>query len=338
MNKKKKIIIGVIIGVLVLLLGGAGLFVGGKLNRIQRIDEDEQERIPREEETFETDAGTEASAEETEDAPVIQWNGVELLQGDDVKNILFIGQDRRPGQGRQRSDTMILCSIQETTGELILTSIMRDCYVQIPGYSDNRINSAYAFGGMELLNETIELNFGIHIDGNIEVDFDGFIEALTAVGNLEIELNAAECEYINTYTNWGLYPGVNSMSPEQVLEYSRLRDVGRSDWERTERQRRVVTAAFQKVKSLGLTELLTLVDEILPCVTTDMKNAEIIGYVYQVVMNDITSLRSQRIPLDDAYESASIRGMSVLVPDLTANNAFLKESIYEAGSTNEVEE
>ncbi|MGN0335153.1 MAG: LCP family protein [Lachnospiraceae bacterium] len=327
MNKKKTVI-GVIVGILLLLILGAAGFVTSKLNRIQRAEE--QERIPREEETFETDEGEEVTAEVVEEAPVIQWNGVEILQSDKVKNILFIGQDRRPGQGRQRSDSMIICSIQEETNELILTSVMRDCYVQIPGYSDNRINAAYAFGGMELLDETIELNFGIHIDGNLEVDFDGFIEALSAVGNLDIELNAAEVNYFNKQ-GWGVSVGVNSLNPERVLSYARTRYVGHSDWERTERQRKVITAAFRKVQYCSLPEILELVDEILPCVTTDLKNTEIIGYVYQVVMNNMTDLRSQRVPIDGAYRSARIRGMSVLVPDLTTNNEYLKETIYEVG-------
>lgn len=329
MSKKKKIFIGILLGFLLLVLGCFG-FVYGKLSKIQRVSPEDQVRIPREEEDFETEEGI-LSAEEIqeEESLEVQWNGVELLKSKDVVNILLIGQDRRPGQGRQRSDTMIICSIQKDTNEIILTSIMRDCYVQIPGYSDNRINAAYAFGGMELLDETIELNFGIPIHGNVEVDFDGFIEALTVVGNLELNLTAQEAANMQQGGAWNLKSGVNSMTPEQVLWYARMRNIGRSDWDRTERQRKVITAALKKVEHLDVLELIDLADEILPCVTTDMTNGEIVSLIYDVVSENISALRSQRVPIDGAYYSASIHGMSVLVPDLIENNEYLKDTIYE---------
>jgi hypothetical protein len=95
---------------------------------------------------------------------------------DNVINIMLIGQDRRPGEGRQRSDSMILLTVNKSKGTITLTSFMRDQYVRIPGYKNNKMNSAYAFGGMKLLNETVETNFGVKIDGDIEVDFNSFAQ------------------------------------------------------------------------------------------------------------------------------------------------------------------
>ena len=77
-----------------------------------------------------------------------------------IVNILLVGQDAREGQGGQRSDSMIVCSINKTKRTVTLISIMRDTYVQIPGYGGNRINAAFAFGGYDLLDKTIEENFG----------------------------------------------------------------------------------------------------------------------------------------------------------------------------------
>ena len=114
---------------------------------------------------------------------------------------MLIGQDRRKGEDRQRSDSIIICSVNKDKGEIILTSVMRDLYVPIPGYKDNRINAAYQFGGMELLDEVIEENLGVHIDGNVEVDFDGFMESLSVLGNLDIELNATEAKYLNAHSD-----------------------------------------------------------------------------------------------------------------------------------------
>ena len=91
-----------------------------------------------------------------------------------IKSILLIGQDKREGESRQRSDSMILATLDKDQGTVSLTSFMRDLYVAIPGYSTTRINAAYAYGGMDLLDQTLEENFGVKIDGNVEVDFEVF--------------------------------------------------------------------------------------------------------------------------------------------------------------------
>lgn len=343
---KKKIPLAVKIvlafaGVFLLLAIAAFAFLQSKLDKINKVDSSSVDVVPREEETFETDdsldlTGNVVSPEE------INWDDVDVnvMRDEDVINILLIGQDRREGQGRQRSDTMIICSLNKKTNKIILSSVMRDLYVPIPGYSDNRINASYQFGGMPLLDQVIEESLGIHIDGNIEVDFEGFVEALSCVGNLDIELNEAEANYLNSNnkwiaqagtdsTGWNLHAGVNSLTPEQALAYSRIRYVGNSDWERTDRQRRVVMAAFNKVKDKSLAELLDLADEILPSLTTDMTNMEILGLVYTIFTNGMTEMESYRIPVEGTYtcETLSV-GMEVLVPNLNENSKYLQGYIY----------
>ena len=105
-----------------------------------------------------------AKAEETDDK----------TDTSNIKSILLIGQDKREGQSRQRSDSMILATLDKDQKTISLTSFMRDLYVAIPGYSSTRINAAYAYGGMDLLDETLTQNFGVEIDGNVEVDFEVF--------------------------------------------------------------------------------------------------------------------------------------------------------------------
>lgn len=324
-SKTKKIVL-IVFALFLCVCVGLMAFLHSKLNRINRVDESEVEMISPEDETFDG-LTKEEVGEETED---VIWNNVDMdiMRDENVHNILLIGQDRRDGEGRQRSDTMIICSINKNNGKLILTSLMRDMYVPIPGYSDNRINAAYQFGGMPLLNQVIEKCFGIQIDGNVEVDFDGFIEALSYVGDLEIELYQEEVEYMNRGTNWNLKVGVNALTPEQALSYARIRYVGNSDWERTDRQRRVVMAALDNVKDLGFMELVELADNILPHITTDMSNSEIFGYIYTVVVNRITAIESHRIPVDNTYTAKTIKNMQVLIPDLAENSRYLKLYIY----------
>lgn len=247
----------------------------------------------------------------------------------DVINILLIGQDRRPGEGRQRSDAMILCTINVEKRTLTLTSFLRDLYVQIPGYKDNRLNAAYQFGGMKLLNKTLEVNFGIHVDGNIEVDFSGFEDVIDMVGGVDIELTEAEANRMNKYHGWSLKKGNNHLNGEQALSYARIRKIG-TDFGRTNRQRTVLTALFNKAKSMSFFQLLDLVENCIPLVTTDMSNGDIMHYAISMIpMLGSIQLNNQYIPAEGTFQYAQIRGMSVLLPNLEANRKLLLESIGE---------
>lgn len=329
MSKTKKIVV-VILCLIIMLFLGVFLFINGMLNKIGRMNADDVERIPRAEETIEKDDGSEEAIGEGDESNVVVIDGIEMLQSENIKNILLIGEDYREGQSRQRSDTIIVCSIDEEKDKIILTSFMRDTYVKIPGYSDNRINAAFKFGGAPLLCEVLEKNFGIQIDASVKVDFNGFVEGLQVVGNLDIELNEEEAKYFSVVWKRDIEAGLNSLSPSECLAYARLREVGNSDWERTERQKRVLMAAFDKAMYLTPREILKLANQLLPCVSTDLSNAEIIGYVSNVVMNHMIIAENYRVPKEGTYTPQSIRGMSVLVLDCKANNQYLKEKIYEA--------
>ena len=261
----------------------------------------------------------------------VDWGAHEVIDSSDqVINILLIGQDRREGEGRARSDAMILCTINKSAKTLTMTSFLRDMYVQIPGYMDNRINASYAFGGMELLDKCLEKNFGIVVDGNVEVDFNSFTKVIDLVGGVDIKLTAAEAEYLNTHrweTDIGnnLVPGVNHLSGEQALCYSRIRALD-SDFGRTQRQRTVINALVEKTKGMSLVELNGLLRKILPLLTTDMSNSEILGYAADLLpMVGNMTITTQRIPADGAYKDAWIRGMMVLLPDLEKNREILKD-------------
>jgi LCP family protein required for cell wall assembly len=242
---------------------------------------------------------------------------------------LLIGQDRRPGETRARSDSMILCTVNKNTKSIVLTSFLRDLYVQIPGYGNNRINASYAWGGMELLNETLEQNFGIHVDGNVEVDFNQFADIVDLLGGVPMELRNDEAAYINGDTQSNLSGGYQTLNGKQALSYSRIRNLDADgDLSRSNRQRKVLDAMFSQVKNAGLVKLLSLLDEILPMVTTDMGNGEILGYAAKVFpMFSGASMTSQRIPADGAYKLAMIDGMSVLVADMDKTRTLLQETL-----------
>lgn len=305
------------------------------MNKMNRVDGSEQSTMSAEEMQNYLDAekqeGSDVSGPSISDGDVNWGEMVSNLLGDsdDVINILLIGQDRREGETRARSDSMILCTVNRDTKDIILTSFMRDLYVQIPGYGNNRINASYAWGGMELLNKTLEQNFGIYVDGNVEVDFDQFSDIVDLLGGVPMELRSDEAAYINSDTHSSLSSGMQMLTGKQALSYARIRSLDAdADFSRTNRQRKVLNALFEQVKDSGLVTLLGLLNEVLPMVTTDMGNTEILGYATKVFpMLSGASISSQRVPADGAYYGAMIDGMSVLVADMDMTRQMLQETL-----------
>lgn len=247
------------------------------------------------------------------------------FDGEEYINIMLVGQDRRWNETVSRSDAMVLLTFNKNIGVIYMTSFLRDTYVQIPGYADNRMNAAYAIGGMNLLEQTVELNFGVPVDGTVSVDFFRFPEIIDMLGGLDLTLSQAEADYLNRRGNWGLGPdvcdwtltaGVNHMTGEQCLAFSRLRDIG-TDTERVNRQHKVLMAMMDEVKDLSLSDAVDLLEQFLPMITTNMTNKEIMTHTFSLFpMLSSSEIRTQRIPKFGDYEPVSIRGMSVLLPNL----------------------
>ena len=262
-----------------------------------------------------------------------------------ITSILLVGEDSRmEGETGQRSDSMILATLNPNTDEAILTSFMRDMYVPIPGYKSNRINTAFSKGGVELLEKTIEEDFDIQIDGYVSIDFSGFIEAVAAMGDMQMELTEEEAEYMNEYpeygwadygTKWDLQPGWNTLDQWQFLCYARMRHLGNSDFDRTERQRKVLMTCYQQVKNCSVPQLLSLIDNVAPYITTNIRGSDLLSYAYMLAGDGVNNIESVRLPYDGTYEMKKINGMDVLVPDLEANKVILQEYINNTRSNQE---
>lgn len=307
-KKKAKVAVGFVMLLLIIALL-AFLVANHYLDKINRENLDDV--IDAENETFDGDGG-----EDGIDPNDIFWGDVPTFNDKNLVNILLVGQDARPGQGRQRSDTMIVCSVNTKTKEISLISFLRDLYVQLPGkYSDNRLNAPYAFGGFDLLKQTIQLNFGIPIDGCFEVNFDGFKDVIEILGGVNIKLTSAEASLINRKVGGNLTEGPNELNADQALYYARIRKLD-SDFGRTDRQRKVLTEVFNSLKGSSLKELNALANKILPCMTTDMTNKQIMALIAKCYGALDNELQTYHVPADDAYYNAMIKGMAVLVPDL----------------------
>lgn len=324
---KALLIITMVLLVLVILFCSAAMAVSHYLNKMDRVGADVSIVAPEDatDEIDEEEAESEAAQEAKKDAIEIEdsditWSQVEALENDNLINILLVGQDSRVGE-RERSDSMIVVSINPNTAEVSLISFMRDMYVQMPdGYQDNRMNAAYAFGGFPYLYEVLEKNFGITCAGGFEVNFSGFESVIDAVGGVDIELTAAEAAYVE----YGTVEGMNHLGGKAALSYARCRKLD-DDFHRTSRQRAVLLALFDAVKESDLATLLNLMDTILPMMTTDMNNTQILSLVMKLApMLQDMELETYRIPADDAYYDATIREMMVLVPDLERNRYHLQ--------------
>ena len=309
--------------VLLLILGGAAYAVlhFGILGRMRSLP------------SLTTDGGTEGSGTE-----FLTGTSAGKLSG--VTNILLIGQDARTGEEQTRSDTMILCSINSDKNRITLVSLMRDMYVPIPGYGSDRLNAAYAYGGVELLDAAVSEDFQVWIDGNATVDLDGFLTAMTSVGDLEIDLTQEEADFLNangnigfaddyTSASWNLTAGTNVMTPNQVLAYCRMRGVGNSDWDRTERQRKVLMLAFEKLRSSDPITQMNVLQQISPSIATDMSQGTLIKTAVSGLLGGGNEIRNYILPAEGTYYADNIDGMDVLVPDLEENARLLRQYLSE---------
>lgn len=234
-----------------------------------------------------------------------------------LTNILLVGRDNRQEEPA-RSDCMILCSFSPDTGDVIFTSFLRDLYVPIPGHRDNRLNAAYALGGMSLLQETLEHNFGITVDGCIEVDFTSFPTIIDALGGISLTLRQDEAETINRETPGTLREGEQLLNGEQALIYSRIRNLDPDgDFSRSLRQRKLLTALLERYRNADLLTILSALSDTLPLITTSFSRRDVLRLGIRLFpLLESPQITSQRFPADGTYEYETIRGMNVLATDL----------------------
>ena len=244
-------------------------------------------------------------------------------------------------EGARNTDSMMLASINTKDHSIKLTSLMRDTYVDIPGYKSTKLNAAYAKGGAGLLIDTIEQNYQINLEGYASVNFESFEKIIDALGGVVIELGEEEAAYLNK-TNYisnkeyrNVVPGVNLLNGNQALGYCRVRKVAtlggaNNDYGRTLRQRRVLNAVFEKVKTMNVIEQLKFVNECLSYVTTNVSKTQLEDAMAAVVENNITTLDMLRIPADGMFsDPKSYNGVTYpLVLDWDANREVMYEFIF----------
>lgn len=272
---------------------------------------------------------------------IVSYSG--LINEKHVRNILLIGTDGRSESERGRSDTMILLSINSKTDKIFLTSFMRDSYVDIEGHGWNKLNAAYSFGGAELLIDTIQRNFNIEVTDYVSVNFNAFAAVVDAVNGIEIEISDKEAEAINKI----LHDEVNALmgdaidsdylkgggkiklNGKQALSYSRIRYVGNADFERTERQRNVLTKITEKVKSFNPAKITKIIKSAAPEMTTNMTTFELYTLALRAPFILPYDMEQLRVPADKTYKNGEYKVGAVLELDFEKNIEIIEKEIYD---------
>ena len=251
---------------------------------------------------------------------------------DHISNSLLIGEDRRPGQVRQRSDSMILCSFNTKNNTLTMVSFLRDIYIsQIPGYASRgpqKLNAAYQFGGAYTLDETLASYFGVRVDSNVAVQFDGFVGIIDMLGGVDIELTEKEAKYLNELGGWKLTAGMQHLDGKKALAYTRIRKID-MDAMRAQRQRKLLTALINRYRDHSLPEMLSLASDIVQTgfVKTSMTSSELTGYIVSLFpILSSANIRNQQIPAENTYTLKYIAGLGECkIPDLEKNRKILQQ-------------
>lgn len=249
----------------------------------------------------------------------------------EVINIALFGGDGRSEKDVSRSDSIMILSIDKTHKKLKLSSIMRDTYVDIHGHGMTKLNHAYAYGGPELAIRTINENFNLNIRDYAFVNFDSFEKVVDTIGGVDIELNQSEVNEINKNIQGSSIkgPGMNHLNGKQALAYSRIRKIGNGDYERTERQRRVMQEIFDKGKNIGITKYPEVVDSVFPYVETSYSKMDIVKLGSYGLTNNIRTLEQNRFPKDEHSHGQFIGKVWYLVTDLEKTEKEIHNFIYE---------
>lgn len=271
----------------------------------------------------------------------------------DWMNILLLGSDERSLTESARTDSMIICSINMQTGQVKLTSIMRDLAVYFGNLGSNsatyRINAANYFGGERLAMKTVNECFGMNIDKYVRVNFYGFQQIAQMLGGIDIDITEAEMEEINyrIQEQWyeAMQEGVDEstlpnellttyganthLDGRQTLAYARIRHMDGGDYARAERQRKVLGLLMQKLDGKGSAELISIGLEAMKHMTTNLSIDEIVSVALKVLSSDHSNIDSFRLPINNSYKQETRNNQDMLYDcDWSSNASSLYTFIY----------
>ncbi len=227
----------------------------------------------------------------------IEFNPVEST--DKKYNILLLGIDARDKEN-SRTDTIMIAHHDGKTKETKIISVMRDSYVEIPDFGYNKINAAYAYGGVETLRETLKLNFDLDVHYYAIVDFTSFPKVVDVAFPKGIEVNIEQ--EMSKGINTTLHAGTHVLNGSQLLDYVRFRQDAESDFGRVRRQQEILKelgSEFSKINNL--VKLPKILGTITPNIKTNMDNSLIYSISQSLLIEKEININSMRVPVDGTY-------------------------------------
>ncbi len=203
----------------------------------------------------------------------------------EYRNIAILGLDARDNTfSNSRSDCIIIVSINNNTKDVKFVSVYRDTYLQIDGYGFDKITHAYAYNKAPLAISSINKNLDLDITEYVTINFDSVTSIVDAIGGIQITVTDAEAKNIPGLTTGGTY----NLTGAQALAYGRIRKID-SDYARTERMRNVLEKVFEKAKKMDVAKLNSLVNELLPKVSTNITQNEIVKMIPKIKDYNVVS-------------------------------------------------
>lgn len=326
-------IAGIVLAVFILIIGSGALFVNAKLNRLNRsVDTNVEKPVNGATVSYDFSANVEGLE--------VRSGGGELPDGDlfsdkNIVNILLLGTDMKiPGTNDPgRCDCTMICSLNKATGEVKLIGFERAIGVPIPGYEDELLTYAYQYGAGPFMVETIEKCFNVDLAGYVHVGFESFPQVINAIGGLDVELDQSEIYNLSVTYQYSpdlheMSPGMNHLEGEVAYGYCRLRDSD-DDWARQGRTREAVQAMVNKLKTLSITDLNKLMNEVLPLIETDLTNAQLTSLMMSApkfVNATVTQLMEPAKDKTWSYQTG--RGAFMIGCDFKECAAEIQEFIY----------
>ncbi|HZH62159.1 MAG TPA: LCP family protein [Metabacillus sp.] len=267
--------------------------------------------------------GLQAAGEGFDNNGVSDFDGAKVDEQGRI-NVLLLGVDSR-GEEKSRTDTIMIAQYDPKQGTAKLVSVMRDTYVEIPGYKNYKINTAYFLGGPELLRKTLEENLGVDLHYYALVDFKGFQQVVDTLAPNGIEIDVEQSMSKNIGVS--LEPGVQMLDGAELLGYARYRADPKGDFGRVERQQEVINALKDELISVnGVTKLPKLIGTVQPYIETNVDGTEVLGILKDFILNTPEDIETLTIPIEGSYtnERYSHAG-SVLEIDMEENKAALEE-------------
>ena len=263
---------------------------------------------------------------------------VDYKEVEGITNVLLVGTDARDLKESARADSIIIATLDNNNKEIRLTSLFRDTLVHIEGYGPYKLNAAMAFGGIDLLKDTIQETYDINIDKYIIINFWGFESIIDQMGGLEIDVKDYQLDELNKYigesTGGNDCPvtesGLQLLNGKQALSYARIRKGVGDEFERTERQREVLFKVAEKLRETKPTKYLGIMNSMLDYINTNIDLLDALNMAYTIYKFPSLDTKQIHIPVTELADDMNYGGEIgwVFIMDRAQNTEILHDFIF----------